>query len=291
MSPFPSNEALLCKFVAFLAVCCNTIKVYLAAVRQLNIQQGHAPPDISQMPRLHQVLRGIKVVSGSAQAASKRPERLPITPSILRAIKTHWESQPLTKDRIMLWAAFTTCFFGFMRSGEICTCKDELAEDTTALDFRDVAIDSFQEPSLMRIHLRKSRTDPFYVGTDIVLAATKDDLCPVGALLLWLAKRGHGPGPLFQFSSGAPLTHPLFVTKLQKALSEAGISPTGFLGHSFCSGVATLAAQKGFSDTHIKQLERWKSQAYHCYIKPNNVHLARLASTLSSDSSSQGKNA
>ena len=191
----------------------------------------------------------------------------------------------------MLWAAFTTCFFGFMRSGEICTCKDELAEDTTALDFRDVAIDSFQEPSLMRIHLRKSRTDPFYVGTDIVLAATKDDLCPVGALLLWLAKRGHGPGPLFQFSSGAPLTHPLFVTKLQKALSEAGISPTGFLGHSFCSGVATLAAQKGFSDTHIKQLERWKSQAYHCYIKPNNVHLARLASTLSSDSSSQGKNA
>ena len=117
MSPFPSNEALLCKFVAFLAVCCNTIKVYLAAVRQLNIQQGHAPPDISQMPRLHQVLRGIKVVSGSAQAASKRPERLPITPSILRAIKTHWESQPLTKDRIMFWvhsphASLASCVLG-----------------------------------------------------------------------------------------------------------------------------------------------------------------------------------
>jgi len=81
------------------------------------------------------------------------------------------------------------------------------------------------------------------------------------------------------------------VSKLRQALSEAGISPTGFSGHSFRSGAATSAAQKGFSDAHIKQLGWWKSQAYHRYTILNNFHLARLASTLSSDSPFQGKNA
>jgi len=47
----------------------------------------------------------------------------------------------------------------------------------------------------------------------------------------------------------------------KQPLLEAGISPEGFLAHSFCSGAATTAAQKGISEAYIKQLGVWKSQA------------------------------
>ena len=39
----------------------NTIKVYLAAVKQLHLQQGYRMPALDNMPRLNQVLLGIKV--------------------------------------------------------------------------------------------------------------------------------------------------------------------------------------------------------------------------------------
>ena len=293
ISPLPSPEPLLRKFVSYLAlngISYNTIKVYLSAVRQFHVQQAHSPPDISQIPRLQQVLQGIKISGASSPAVNNRPERLSITPSILHAIKTLWELQPLTTDRIMLWAAFTTCFFGFMRSGELCSDShnDDSARATADLGFDDVAVDSYQTPSLIHIHLKTSKTDPFYSGTDILIAATKDDLCPVGALLSWLVRRGQGPGPLFHFSSGALLTRPQFVSKLRQALSEAGISPEGFSGHSFRSGADTTAAQKGISDTHIKQLGRWKSQAYQRYIKTPCSYLATLASTMSTDAPTSG---
>jgi len=37
-----------------------------------------------------------------------------IIPTILWEIQAQWELQPLTSERVKLWAAFTTFFFGFM---------------------------------------------------------------------------------------------------------------------------------------------------------------------------------
>ena len=172
ISPLPSPELLLVSYLALKAISYNIIKVYLSAVRQFHVQQAHSPPDISQMPRLQQVLRGIKISGASFPAVNNRPECLLIIPSILRAIKTLWDLWSLTTDRIMLWATFTTCFFGFMWSGELWSGShnDDSARATADLGFDDVAVDSYQTPSLIRIHLKTSKTDPFYSGTDILIA-------------------------------------------------------------------------------------------------------------------------
>ena len=58
---------------------------------------------------------------------------------------------------------------------------------------------------------------------------------PVAALLTWLVNMGNAPGPLFQFSSEAPLTRATFVVELKKAITKSGHSPEGFSGHSFCA--------------------------------------------------------
>jgi len=104
----------------------------------------------------------------------------------------------------------------------------------------------------------------------------------VSALLAWLVQRGNNQtGPLFFFQSGAPLTRSSFVTRLKEALSEVGIDPTKYAGHSFRSGTATAAAKIGLSDSAIKQLGRWKSAAYQRYIKPCPTTLGALASSIS----------
>ena len=74
----PASELLLCRYVTYLAldhVSANLLKVYLSAIRQLHLQQGIPPPVVASMPRLQQVLRGIKI----SQARS------PKTPTTQRA--------------------------------------------------------------------------------------------------------------------------------------------------------------------------------------------------------------
>jgi len=61
------------------------------------------------MVRLEQVLRGIKSFQ-----AKNRPvayPRLPINPELLLKLKQLWEQQSINKDRVMLWAAVTLCFY------------------------------------------------------------------------------------------------------------------------------------------------------------------------------------
>ena len=162
------------------------------------------------MAKLNQTLRGIKISQAAGNQPAKVKQRLPITPEILRQVKSRWQQEPPSQDRIMLWAAFLTCFFGFFRSGEICctTLVSEGLGSTTDLAVDSVAIDSIHDPHIVRIHLRKSKTDPFRQGATISLPRTEDDLCPVATILTWLVYRGNSPGPLFLFQSGAPSPAP-----------------------------------------------------------------------------------
>ena len=250
--PIPTSEQLLCKFTTFLAIndiSAATIKVYLSAVRQLQLSRGQNPPDISEMPRLQQVMRGIKI-SQAGQAHKTPQQRLPITPTILEDIHTQWKKQPLSKDRIMLWAAFTTCFYGFMRSGEICTKNPEQFNPSSDLTFQDVAIDSIMNPQVIRITLKTSKTDPFKQGADICIQRTDSNLCPVAALLAWLVERGNAPGPLFFFASGAPLTRARFVTELKGAITSTGKSGQGSQGTASARGQQPQPQTWGYR-THI----------------------------------------
>ena len=284
----PASEVLLCRYVTHLAldhVSANSLKVYLSAIRQLHLQQGLPPPVLASMPRLHQVLRGMKISQArSPKTPTTQRARQPITPPLLHDIRRFWSSYPPDQDKTMLWAAFTTCFFGFMRSGELCIQDTTKGfDETTDLTFNDVAVDDYQNPSLLRIHLKTSKTDPFCKGTDIMLGRTNDELCPVAALLQWMVQRGNTPGPLFKFASGAPLTRPLLVVRLRAIIQQLGSDPSGFSGHSFRSGAATTAAQLWVPDSQIKLLGRWKSNAFHRYVKPAAAHLANLSSSLSLD--------
>ena len=60
-----------------------SVKLYLAAVRHLQIAVGLGDPRMSEWPRLGYVVRGMKRTA----AALKAKPRFPITPEILRKLR------------------------------------------------------------------------------------------------------------------------------------------------------------------------------------------------------------
>ena len=88
--------------------------MYLSGVRFAQIAQGLRDLALSSLPRLEYVLRDIRRSTPSCS----RPQRLPITPGILRLLFLAWSQRPITFDAMRLWAACCVVFFGFLRVGE-----------------------------------------------------------------------------------------------------------------------------------------------------------------------------
>jgi integrase len=180
----------------------------------------------------------------------------------------------------MLWAAFCLGFFGFMRSGEFTSSLSQ-DPDACTLSVADVAIDSRHNPQVLTVLIRRSKTDQSGTGTHLYLGRTGTTLCPVSAVLAYLAIRPPTPGPLFVFQDGTPLSRDKLVSQLRDALSLLGIDAMNFSGHSFRIGAATTAAKAGFDDSLIQTLGRWKSNAFTTYIRTSAEDLAAASAILS----------
>ena len=109
------------------------------------------------------------------------------------------------------------------------------------------------------------------------LGATNTKLCPVKAILAYIAVRGSKPGPLFRFSNQQGLTRDKLVSHLKVVLTKAGINPDLYAGYSFRIGTATVAHIKGIEDSTIMTFGRWKSNTYQRYVRIPQEHLAQLS--------------
>ena len=177
----------------------------------------------------------------------------------------------------MLWAACCVGFFRFMRAGEFTARTGEHSPSLTA---QDAAVDDRSNPSMVRIHLKSSKTDPFRHGVDIYLGRTGRDFCPVVALLAFFGNAPSSRGASIYVADGSPLTRDRLVDAVRQALGQAGISAAGYSAHSFRIGAATTAAQAGIKDSVVKMLGRWESSAYQRYMQTPRATLAVFFSRL-----------
>ena len=263
-SPLPASEWTLMLFTTHLSqtIKASSIKVYLAGVRSLHIENGFANP-LSNCLRLERVIRGIK----RSQGISTR-EWLPVTLTVLSRIRTVFNFE--CYDDVLFWAACCTGFFGFLRSGEFTTSNSNF-DSRIHLTLADVQIDKNVDPKVIFVRIKCSKTDPFRQGYTIRLGITGKDICAVRALLHYLPLRGGDAGPLFRHATGSPLTRATLTTWLRNAVARAGLQGN-FSGHSFRIGAATSAAAAGIPDHLIKTLGRWFSNAYQLYIQtPNHI--------------------
>ena len=242
----PASEQKLCRYVSFLAqegLAPSSIKLYLSAVRHLQISLHLPDPKIKDMARLEQVVKGTKSVFAKHHPGTRK--QLPITPELLLKIRQVWEREAQNQDNIMLWAAACLCYFGFLRAGELSVSTESSYDEGVHLNVADISFDKYPNPSTMRVKIKASKTDPFRQGIHIFMARTYKKLCPIEAMVPYLACRGQSPGMLFKFQDGRLLTHGRFVDKVREALDAAGITSKHYAGHSFRAGAATTAAQRG----------------------------------------------
>ena len=267
----PASEGTLIYFASFLArsVKHATIRNYLAAVRNMHIANGYHDPLRGKLV-LQKVLRGILRCQGDTRAL-----RQPVSPQLLLAIKPLLRSWLCEHDFLMIWAAFTLAYFGFLRCSEF-TCPSvghfsphfHLARDDIGFH------PSFRHPRYMRVVIKASKTDTFRQGSVLTIARSSRELCAVQAMHAYIGTT-RPTGPLFVFRSGRFLTRTSVANLLRDAARAAGLPYKSLKGHSFRIGAASAAAAAGLPDWLIKVLGRWSSDCYQLYIRtPQNVLLS-----------------
>ena len=228
-------------------------------------------------PYMKVLLRGIRRVR-----AQQAPARvwLPITTSLMRRIKAQLSLPPASYLKVLIWAACSIGFFGFLRAGEFLVPDGAHFDPSRHLSLSDINLVTSAPQWHFLVTIKASKTDQFFQGAQVVLGATGSDLCPVEALLDYLSSRGPALGPLFILPDGGPLRRPQFVEEVQQALSASGLVGLNFNSHSFRIGAATSAGAAGVPESTIKVLGRWKSMAYQRYIRPSTEDLAQVSSQL-----------
>ena len=266
-SILPATEETLMLFASYLSlkVTPTTIKVYLAAVRNMHTKVGFSDlfKNLTLLPKL---IRGIK----RCYSQERRP-RLPITPQILLRFKQHLQLD--WHDHKLLWSAMLIAFFGFLRSSELLAlCKEDI-----------LTLDQTTTPPTFGIRLRSSKTDPFRQSAVIRLPPTQNTaLCPATAVnyLVTQPYLCHPHSPLLQWSSGDTMDRQSLNTLIKLLARKAGLNEAHYSTHSFRIGAATTASAAGVSDCIIQTLGRWSSDAYQLYVRTPHTTLDNVANIM-----------
>ena len=206
-----------------------------------------------------------------------------MTPDILLQIRKVWNKEPSRFNNIMLWAACCLCYFGFLWSGEITVPSESAYDKVVHLNREDLAVDSVANPSIIKVTIKASKMDQFRKRVDIYVGRTNNELCPVAAILAYVASRGDDSGFLFKFEDGHLLTKDRFISHMRLALSDAGIDSSSYSRHSFRIGATTTAGRKGVSSEKIKTLGRWESAAYLLYMRLSREEWSSISVLISSN--------
>lgn len=265
----------MCYFIAHLSetLSAQTAKVYLAAIRLLHLEQGHADP-------LHHADRLKHVLDGMQRCQTSKPHlRQPVTISVLRQLKASLLAhRNLSRfDKRLLWSAFTLAFYGFLRGGELTCPFTTQFNPARHLSTQDITISD----KALTFTIKTSKTDQLGKSVTRTIPATKSSTCPVKAMQQYLqlqAQRGYGP--LFIWHSGHYLTREALSHILKELVRAASLNPSSFSSHSFRIGAATTAAATGLPDWLLRSLGRWKSDTYLRYIRTPSAPLEEAATIM-----------
>jgi len=260
----------ICNFIGFLfdrSYSPSTILSNISAISFMHKIFGFADPTTSFIVN--------KLIKGCQKLRKSKDTRRPITLEILQKLVLAMENCiPALSHRVLLKAVFLLAFNAFLRLGEILIRSEQ--DIPKVLQANDVEVQfSNGAPVSLTLVLRHFKNIRNNFPVTISLEANKQDklLCPVLALQHYLDVNKTGQGPLFQFPGGSPVTHAFVSKNLSKILDFIGLDTRTYKGHSFRIGAATHAAKLGLSESYIKQLGRWNSNAVQRYIRISSFQL------------------
>ena len=242
------------------------MKLYLAGIKSYQLDLGIDCCAFTD-PRLERTIQCIKCDHSETDRRTRTPLTHAFLLQILRCLNIS------TYNNIILQAAFTFVFAGFLRVGKF-TYKDkeqELGPTFTQWFLTKSSVRITEAATHMEVIFPSSKTDPFRKGIKLSIAASNDTGCPVEAMRRLLREDSNRDplSPLFCIGRHKQLafTREYIVAKLQELTRHAGLVYGLWNGHSFRTGAATWTAEVGISEAEIQTLGRWRWDAYKAYIE------------------------
>lgn len=177
LQPLPLVEQTLCIFMAQLAregVVHPTIKSYLSAIQHFVILQGQIDPfQGDPFPLLQYVLNGVRV-----HHQAPRQPRMPIAPATLWSLWISLERDIPCCGPYVAWASF-----GFMQAGEFVVAQANGHRPLCVFRKLQLTVSkTSRHPGILE-------TDPLHKDVTIYPGRTHADICPVAAVLAFVAIR------------------------------------------------------------------------------------------------------
>ena len=259
--PLPGTARTLALFVTDLSMNFQpgTIQVYISAVSYLHHMNGHRS-SASNNPMIKLLVQGVE---RSMLAAHLKPKRQPITNEMLGQMLSQLDRDHKTShDRLMLKAAITLGFFGLLRVSELTVPNQHGFNPDQHLTTKDITM----RKDSMVVVIKKSKTDQRGESCQINIGRTHTKCCPHFAMQRYLGQVTRSARkPLFLFESGTVLTARALRLVLHHLIRRCGYSKKLYNTHSLRIGAATAAARSGLPPAAIKNLSRWRSEAYKVY--------------------------
>ncbi|XP_035667311.1 uncharacterized protein LOC118409987 isoform X1 [Branchiostoma floridae] len=257
----PIPEPIVCQFISYLhskGFAPASIASKLSAIGFIHkIQNLQDPTSTFVVRKLMHSIQKNHVPDG----------RLPITPPILsqlidalKFIKTTYYNQCLYE------AMFTFMFYSLARISEV-TVTNSSQHTLTLADLRGNLDSNSGLTSFLVQFKTYKHSSPSAQSTIQIQPHPDSPHCPVVSLAKYLQLRGRNPGYLFQRRDGCPVTSDNFAKALRACVLQVKLDPQKYTSHSFRIGAATQAALQGVSDSNLRLLGRWTSDAFKKYIR------------------------
>ena len=155
----------------------------------------------------------IEILKGYGKLSSRADTRLPITLPILRNILTQIPTICPSLYRARLFTAMcTTAFFTFLRVGELTFCPR--SPDVLQLNLVVQLVESSGHITGLKITVTNFKHSYNQNKNISITLSPRSDICPVQALLDYLALRGLEDGALFRTQDGQVVSRKLFTDHL-----------------------------------------------------------------------------
>ena len=249
----PISVPTIALFIAYLvskSFASSTISSYLSAVGYVHKLNGFGDPADNFIIR--------KIITACHKQHPSIDSRLPITKLLLHKLVHALKFTTTSNFELVVYRAmFCMAFHAFLRIGEMT------GQTENTIQLEQITLNA-NEFIIRFTNFKHSSGVPFHLT---VKCQSEEQICAVHHIKNFIQLRGRTEGPLFAFPPAKAISRSAFNTNLRRAIIFCGLDPSRFKSHSFRIGACTEYVAAGASDSQIRQLGRWKSDAFKKYIR------------------------
>lgn len=253
----------------------NTLGLYITWLYSLELKASTIRTHVSAISFVHKmrclcdptsVFYIRKLLKAVDRARPSYDRRLPISVSLLNGLLSVVQSCCDSSYEVVLYKAMMcTAYYACLRVGEIALSGNReniLNINQVAVSKSDGRMVSFEITFIDYKH-----SDGSFPKLQIREVLDKT-FCPVKCLADYLSRRGKCSGALFVKSDNKLVLRNNFLMVLMRCFLLLHIPSDNFNTHSFRIGRCTDLAIQGFSTEQLRQIGRWRSDAFMVYVRP-----------------------